>query len=142
MDQDERISKEKKYPFKTSRLYVNIATTFLAFFMAAVLLAEPTLFLIFLGLTSLVTVALFVLKIRPVINVQRPHQQASPAESLSRRKFYLLVAAFAAIILLPFLLFLSAGSLDIYSWFIILAGVAAGMGISEIVFYIYCTRML
>ena len=143
MRNNEQASNERRYPFKMSRLYVNVATLILAVFMAVVTLTEPLLLLLFLVLTAVISAATFFLKIRPIFRIRKTRdQQKNPAQSIGRRELYILLLVIIAIILLPFLLFFSAGSLPPYAWFVVLASFAAGIGISEVLFYIYCKRMM
>lgn len=136
-------SKERGYPFKMSRLYVNIATVILAVFMAFVTLTEPLLLLLFLVFTAVISIAGLFLKIRPIFGIRKTgDQQKNPAQPIGRRELYILLLVVIAIILLPFVLFLSAASLPVYTWFIVLASFAAGIGTSEVLFYIYCRRMM
>lgn len=132
---------ERGYPFRMSRVYVNAATTILAVFLAIVILPEPLLLLLFLLLTISIGAALFVLKIRPIFKVSKPRdQQGSLTQPLGRRALYVLLILVIAIIALPFLLFLSAAALPTYTWFSVLASLASGIGISEILYYVYCRR--
>lgn len=143
MRNNKQASSERRYPFKMSRLYVNVATVILAVFMALVTLTEPLLLLFFLVLTAVISTATFFLKIRPIFRTrQAGDQQKNSAQSIGRRELYILLLVVIAIILLPFLLFLSAASLPAYTWFAIIASFAAGIGISEVLFYIYCKRMM
>ena len=143
MKKNMQAGRERRYPFKMSRLYVNAATTILAVFMAVVMLTELLLLLLFLLLTISISAALFVLRIRPVFRIRKPgDQQESPMQPLGRRGLYVLLIVVIAIIALPFLLFFSAGSLPPYIWFVVLASLASGMGISEILYYVYCNRMV
>ncbi len=142
MKGDEGARRERKYPFKMSRLYVNVATAVLAVFMASVSLTEPMLLVLFVLLVILISAIAFSLKIRPLFKIHRPNQQEDYGEPMGPKTRFALLAAIAAVILLPFLLFLSAGALPANTWFIAVASLASGIGISEILFYIYCKRML
>jgi hypothetical protein len=143
MRTSEQASGERKYPFKMSRLYVNVATVVLAVFMALVTLTEPLLLLFFLILTAAISVVTFFLKIRPIFSVRKTgDQQKTPAQSVGRRELYVLLLVVIAIVLLPFLLFFSAASLPPYTWFVVLASFAAGIGISEVLFFVYCKRVM
>jgi hypothetical protein len=142
MKSNEGARTERKYPFKMSRLYVNVATAILAVFMASVSLTEPMLLVLFVLLVILISAITFSLKIRPLFKIHRPTQQEDSGEPMGPKTRFALLAAIAAVILLPFLLFLSAGALPANTWFIVIASLASGIGISEILFYIYCKRML
>jgi sterol desaturase/sphingolipid hydroxylase (fatty acid hydroxylase superfamily) len=142
MKSNEGARRERKYPFKMSRLYVNVATAILAVFMASVSLTEPMLLVLFVLLVILISAIAFSLKIRPLFKLRRPNQQEDSGEPMGPKTRFALLAAIVAVISLPFLLFLSAGALPANTWFIVVASLASGIGISEILYYIYCNRML
>lgn len=140
MRSNEAARKERKYPFKMSRLYVNVATALLALFMASVSLTEPMLLVLFVLLVVLISAIAFSLKIRPLFKIRRADQQEDSGEPVRPRTRFAMLIAIVAVISLPFLLFLSAGALPANTWFIVVASLASGIGISEILFYIYCKR--
>jgi hypothetical protein len=140
MNQDSP-QKQKRYPFNISRVFVNAMTSVLAIFLALMFLEETFLLLYFVLSTITVTAIAFVLKIHPVIHVPQSvteKQSGNNDVHQSRRSLWILLAALVAIVVFPFLLLLSARIFEPTIWFTLIASVAAGIGVSELLFYVYC----
>lgn len=132
----------EKYPFRTARVYLNAATAALSFFLALMFLADPVLFASYLTLTSTIAIVLFWLKLNPLTkgttssqtNAQKPEY-----EPKTKRRWPIIVGLLA-LLSLPFVLFLLSPFLPLYIWFILIASLASGIGVSEVLFYIYCKK--
>jgi len=133
-------SRQRRYPFAISRVFLNVITSALATFLALMFLKENLLRVHFVISTSFVTAIVFILKIRPLIRVPVSGARNKPkkTELPDRRRSFLLLLTLMAVIVFPFLLFLSALIFEPAIWFILIASTASGIGISEILFYIYC----
>lgn len=132
----------EKYPFKTARVYLNAATAALSFFLALMFLADPILFASYLTLTSTITIALFWLKLNPLTKKVASSQtdaQKTEYEPKTKRR-WLIIVGLLGLLSLPFALFLLSPFLPLYIWFIIIASLASGIGVSEVLFYIYCKK--
>ena len=141
MNKDED-SKQGRYPFNLSRVFLNVLTSALSTFLALMLIEEALVLLYFLTSTALVTAIVSILKIRPVIKVPKSRTSEAPKNSRlpSRGRPVGLLILLVAILMFPFLLFLSARVFDPAIWFMLIASIASGIGISEILFYIYCEK--
>jgi len=136
--------KERKYPFNMSRVYVNAVTAGLSSFMAITLLKDALLFSLFVIEASLVTGVVFFFKIRPIFRLpEAPEgETADLGKSISKNRFLFLMVATAAILATPLLLFLIVRFFPVEGWFILIAGLASGVGVSEVLYYIYCSRVV
>ena len=131
-----------KYTHSTKRVYLNVTTAVLSIIMAITLLGEPLSLGYYVVSTSLVAMIVFALKIR-LANMNLAESQESPSsdqESTPRKRvialFFLTVLA---IIASPFLL---ARFLPPTIWFIVIVSLASGISISELIFFIYCKKMV
>lgn len=132
-------SRQGRYPFNLSRVFLNALTSALSTFLALMLIKESLVLLYFAAATSLVTAIVFVLKIRPVIKSPQfalgGQKNSMPP---SRKRPVMVLFLLMVTLMFPFLLFLSARIFDPTIWFMLIASIASGIGISEILFYIYC----
>jgi predicted lysophospholipase L1 biosynthesis ABC-type transport system permease subunit len=140
MNQDSP-QKQKRYPFGISRVLVNAMTSVLATFLAVMFLNETFLLPYFVLSTITVTAVAFILKIHPIIQVPKSsaeNQSENNDTHQSRRPFWILLVALIVLVVFPFLLLLSARVFEPTIWFALIASVAAGIGVSELLFYVYC----
>lgn len=138
------IQDTKMQPSKrTGRLFLNVLLVTLSVFLAIAYLREILLLVSFVIASAVVTAIAFGLKLRPLIR-RVPQNSATGQQddyggAVGRhRKLTLLLLLLA--IMFPFLLFLSARIIDPAIWFLLLTSIAAGMGISEILFFMYMRR--
>jgi hypothetical protein len=136
-------SRQRKYPFNIGRVFVNAVTAFLSIFFVLIWLNEIILLSYFVIMVFSITFITFFFKLHPVF--KKPTESLTTETELktkpSRWRIFLLLGLLLTVLVSPFLLFLLAKVLPIYSWFILVASFAAGLGISEILFYIYCTKV-
>lgn len=134
--------KTPKYSHNISRIYLNATTAILSTTLALILLREkPLLLSYYVAFTFILTMIASVLKIRFASVRPTPQEGLSPdvEEAPKKRLIALLFLIIFAGLALPFLL---AGFLPPHVWFILIVGLATGLSISEITFYIYCRKIV
>lgn len=132
-----------KYSHSISKVYLNITTAVLSIILALVLLKEkPLLLLYYIVFTSILATITSVVKIRlastrPATPQKSsfPNEESAPKKRLLVLLFFIIFAGLAS----PFLL---AGFMPPHIWFILIVGLATGISISEITFYIYCEKIV
>ena len=132
-------------PKRTGRLFLNVILVAISILLAIAYLQEAFLLVSFVIASAAVAAIMFGLKLRPLV---RRVPQTPISEQPDRysgvvgqhRKLTLLLLLVA--IMFPFMLFLSARFFDPTIWFLLLTSVAAGMGASEILFFVYRKRMV
>jgi len=132
-----------RYSHNISRVWLNVATAVLSIILTLILLRENPFFLLYyIILTSVLAMITFVLKIRLAnIRSATPQESSFQNEESAPKKGSLVLLFFMlfAVLASPFLL---AGFLPPHVWFILIVGLATGISISEIIFYIYCEKIV
>lgn len=133
---------ERQYPYPMSRLFVNVVTVGLAVFLMFVVVKEFVPLLVFLVAAGLLTVFRFFVKVRYVLKMIKVSnlEQGDVRKSLVERSRRVMLLGLVAIVLALPLLLLVTQVLPVYVWLTVMASVASGLGLSEVLFYIYCKR--
>lgn len=130
---------------RTGRLFFNVFLVALSVLFAIVYLREVLLLVSFVVASAVVTAIAFGLKLRPLVRrvplTSATGQQDDYGGAVGRHRRLTLLLLLLAI-MFPFLFFLSARIIEPAVWFLLLASIAAGMGVSEILFFVYRKRMV
>lgn len=134
-----------KYPHSIGKVYLNVTTAVLSIVLALTLLKDSLLLSHYIVFTSILATIIFILKIRPqkIVTPSLPQESSFPnEESAPRRRLLLLVFFMIFAILASPLLLAGLMRETPHIWFTVIVGIATGMSISEILFYIYCEKMV
>jgi MFS family permease len=131
-----------RYPHSIRKVYWNVIIAILSIALTVMLLKQPLLLIYYIIFTFILAMVAFQLKARfstiftPIAKDIPPENEEKPR----RRLLVLLFLLIMAILSLPFLL---AGVFHEmpHVWFILIMGIATGLSISEVLFYIYCEKM-
>jgi phosphatidylglycerophosphate synthase len=124
----------KQHSPKASRAFLNGALLVLATFLAIVYLRESVLIAYFAIASGAIAAVAFLTRLRQLTKA------SSAVQAVKHRK--LSIFLLILVLSLPFLLFLLARFIEPTIWFLILASVASGLGLSEIILYTYSRTLV
>ena len=135
---------QRRYPYSVARVYLNGATVGLAVFLMLAWVNQPLPLLFFVASASLLAVFKFFFKVRyfsKIIKLPEFQQGHVGKSLLERSRPVRLLGLLAIVVALPLLIVLTQ-VLSISIWLTVLSSLASGLGLSEIIFYVYCKRKL
>jgi len=133
METSEQPELKQRSP-KASRAFLNGALLVLAVFLAIMYLREPLLIAYFATISGAIAAVAFLTRFRQLTKA------SSAVQAVKHRKLTILLLIL--VLSFPFLLFLVARFIEPTIWFLILASVASGVGLSEIILYTYSRTLV
>lgn len=124
---------QKQHKLRTSRVFLNGVLCILAAFLAIIYLREAFLIAYFATASIMIAVIAFFIKLRQSMAYTREASPLGPVAQHKKMTIFVLMAVLA----FPFFLFILARFLEPTVWFLLLASVASGIGLSEVIFYSY-----
>lgn len=132
METSEQQEPKQRLP-KASRAFLNGALLVLAVFLAVTYLSDPLLIALFAAASVAIAAVVFLARLRQL-------RASSAIQAVKHRK--LTVLLLILVLAFPFLIFLLARFIDPVIWFLILASVASGVGLSEVILYSYSRTLV
>ncbi len=131
-------AEEVRYPHRTKRVYLNIATVALAVLLAGLTFPAypewPALLLYYLFFTLFITTIVYLLRTR-LLPTRLIEAKDGPRETKAGTPWTAFILLFCAVLALLAIPLLLASVLPPQSWFIFIIGLISGLSISDMLVY-------